>query len=201
MNAVPANVTRIILMAFALIFELVHLGWEHLNGGILAHHVLNRADLPAISNWWGVVLVPALTWFLIGRIQRRISKQVADNPSRFRLPPVVLAGFLGSLVYGAGLALAFTMNYEAVSYMFLGLFAVSILVPTYRAEYVLGFVFGMTFTFGAVLPIVIALLVASFSRLLHLFFGSVGRLIRNSRSPRPLPQPSPTETLRDQAPS
>jgi hypothetical protein len=189
MNTVTTNVTRIIITAFALIFELAHLGWEHLNGGVPAHHLLNRSDLPAISNWWGIFVVPALTWFLIGRIQRRISKQVPDNPRS--LPPVVLAGFFGSLAYGAALALAFTMNYEAVSYMFLGLFAVSLLAPTYRAEYVLGFVLGMTFTFGAVLPTVIALLVASFSRLVHLLFGSVWRLIRNGRSRRPLPRNVP----------
>jgi vacuolar-type H+-ATPase subunit I/STV1 len=183
MNSLPSNVSRIILTTFALIFELAHLGWEHLNGGVAAHHVLNRADLPAISNWWGVLLVPALTWFLVGRIQRRISKQAPYNPG---LPPVVLAGFLGSLVYGAALALAFTMNYGAVTYIFLGLFAVSLLLPTYRAEYVLGFVLGMSFTFGAVLPTVIALAVASFSGLLHFLFGAVWRFIRNDRSPRPL---------------
>jgi hypothetical protein len=185
MNAFPANVARIIAVALALIFELAHLGWEQLHGGVMAHHLLNRSDLPAISNWWGVVLVPALTWFLIGRTQRRVLKHGAVNPATFRFPPVVLAGFFASLAYGAGLALAFSMNYEAVSYMFLGLFAVSLLVPTYRAEYVLGFVLSMTFTFGAVLPTLIALLVASFSGLVHWLFGSLWRLLRNSRWLRP----------------
>jgi hypothetical protein len=191
MNALPANGRRIILTAFALIFELAHIGWEHLHGGVLAHHVLNRPDLPAISNWWGVLLLPALTWFVIGRIQGRVSRQAVNNPGRFRVTPLVLAGFFGSLAYGSGLALAFTMNHQAVSYIFLGLFAVSLLAPTYRSEYVLGFVLGMTFTFGAVLPTVIALLFASFSGFVHWLVGSVWRLIQHRRSPRPIPRKVP----------
>lgn len=168
MNAVPTNRTRVVVTAAALIFELAHLAWEHFNGGVLAHHLLNRADLPAISNWWGLLVIPALTWFLTGRIQRRISKR-----------GVALTGFLGALAYGAMLALAFTLQHAALTYIFLALFAISVIVPTYRAEYVLGFVLGMTFTFGAVLPTIIALVIASFSRLVHLLAGLVLRLVRS----------------------
>ena len=174
MNAVPANRTRAAFTVFALLFELAHLAWEHFNGGVLAHHLLNRADMPAISNWWGVLVIPALTWFLIGRIERRVSKR-----------GVAMAGFLSALVYGAVLALAFTLNHAALTYIFLALFAISVIVPTYRAEYVLGFVLGMTFTFGAVLPTIVALVIASFSRLVHLLSGFVWRLIRSDKSARP----------------
>lgn len=166
-------------MACALIFELAHLGWEHTHGGVVAHHILNRADLPAIANWWGVLLVPALTWFLVGRIQRRIAQQPGVNSGSDLRPPAILAGFLGSLAYGATLAFAFTMNSPAVSYVFLGLFAVSLLVRTYRAQYVLGFVLGMTFTFGAVLPTAIAMVVAAFAGLVELLIRSVRRLFPN----------------------
>ena len=174
MNAAPANRTRLVLTVFALIFELAHLAWEHFNGGVLAHHLLNRADMPAISNWWGVLVIPALTWFLTGRIQRRVSKR-----------GVVLAGFLSALAYGAMLALAFKLNHPALPYVFMALFAISVIVPTYRAEYVLGFVLAMTLTFGAVLPTIIALVIASFSRLVHLLFGFVWRFIGPGRSSRP----------------
>ncbi|MDB5935911.1 MAG: hypothetical protein JWQ01_3255 [Massilia sp.] len=187
MNAFPANRMRLILTAGALLFELTHLGWERLHGGVAAHHFLNRADLPAISNWWGVLLVPALTWFLVGRILRRIAKQAGATSAESHLPRAILAGFLGALAYGAGLALAFTTNSPVVSYVFLGLFAVSVFARTYRAQYVLGFVLGMTLTFGAVLPTVIALVVASFAGLVHLFIGFARRLLRNSRRTPPLP--------------
>lgn len=174
MPPIPASVTRITLTAVALLLELAHLGWEHTHGGVPSHHLLNSADLPAISNWWGAVLIPALTWFLVGRIQLRFSS---------RRLPLVLAGFLCALAYGAGLALAFTIESPAVSYVFLGVFAISLLVPTYRAEYVLGFVLGMTFTFGAVLPTLIASVIALFSGLVHFLFRTAKRLIQNRRSP------------------
>jgi hypothetical protein len=188
MNAVPSNRTRATLTVFALMFELAHLAWEHFNGGVLAHHLLNRADMPAISNWWGVLVIPALTWFLTGRIQRRGAKRGGDMFGSARLPVAVLAGFFGALAYGAVLALAFTVNHAALAYIFLALFAISVIVPTYRAEYVLGFVLAMTFTFGAVLPTIIALVIASFSRLVHLVAGYAWRLVRHGRSPRAMPR-------------
>ncbi|WP_206085723.1 hypothetical protein [Massilia polaris] len=188
MNAVPANRTRAILTVFALMLELAHLAWEHFNGGVVAHHLLNRADMPAISNWWGVLVIPALTWSLTGLIQRRISKRGGNTLGSARLGPAVLAGLFGALAYGAVLAIAFTLNHAALTYIFLALFAISVIVPAYRAEYVLGFVLAMTFTFGAVLPAIMALVIASFSRLVHSLSGFVWRLIRHGRSPRPLPR-------------
>lgn len=185
MHAFPANRTRFLLAAAALLFELAHLGWEHTHGGVALHHLLNRADLPAISNWWGVLLIPALTWFLTGRILRRIGARNGVTSPAARLP--ILAGFVGALAYGAGLSLAFTLNSPVVSTVFLGLFAVSVLVRSYRAQYVLGFVLGMTFTFGAVLPTAIALVVASFAGLVHLLVDSVRGLVRNSRRSGRLP--------------
>ena len=187
MTALPANLARIIFTGLALLLELGHLGWEHFNGGVPSHHLLNRADLPAISNWWGALAIPVLTWFLIGRIQFRNTQREADGsdaPQRF---PSVLAGFLAALAYGAAIALAFTMNSAAVSYIFLGVFAISLLVPTYRAEYVLGFVFGMTFTFGAVLPTIVASVVALFASVVHFVIRALRRLIHNNRAPAPAP--------------
>ena len=171
MNALPAHVTRLMLTALALVFELAHLSWEYAHGGVLAHHLLNRAALPAISNWWGILLIPALTWYLVSRMQRRLAQRGASTRA-------VLAGFLASLAYGAALALAFSMGQELVTYLFLGLFVMALLAPAYRAEYVLGFVLGMTLTFGAVLPTIIACVIAALSRLTHWLFGSVWRLIQ-----------------------
>jgi hypothetical protein len=35
--------------------------WEHLQGGVLSHHLRNDPELPAISNWWGGLLVPSIS--------------------------------------------------------------------------------------------------------------------------------------------
>lgn len=181
-----ASARRTAITIAALVFEMAHLGWEHLHGGVAAHHLLNRADLPAISNWWGLLLIPALAWILVGRVQWRLARQSARSFRRPRLPGAVLAGFAGALGYGVTLALAFTTSYHGLEYVFLGAFAVALLVPVYRAEFVLGFIVGMTFTFGAVLPTILAVVIACFARLAHAILGLASRLVRRNHAPRPL---------------
>jgi len=145
-----------------MLAELAHLAWEHSHGGVISHHILHRADMPAISNWWGALLLPALAWFLAGRIQRRIGQST--------LPMSVVAGFVGSLLFGILLAVAFTNHFQSLaSYLFLGLILLAVLLPVYRAECVLGFVLGMTFTFGAVLPTVVGSIIGALSAAIHLF--------------------------------
>jgi hypothetical protein len=163
---------RITLAAAGLAAELLHLAWEYFHGGVMAHHFLNSKDMPAISNWWGVLLVPALTWFLAGRIERRLAGQEGGG---LRVPPSIWAGFAGALAYGAMLALSFKLQVGDTGLIFLGIFALSLVLPTYRAEYVLGFVLGMAFTFGAILPTIIASVVAAISALVHWVLRAVWR--------------------------
>jgi hypothetical protein len=150
---------RLYLTVLATLAELAHLTWEHYHGGVLTHHVLHRPDLPAISNWWGALLIPALAFFLSGRIDKRA-------PS--------YAAFFGSMLFGALLSAAFVSGHDAIlSYMFLGVSVIALVLPIYRAENVLGFVLGMTFTFGAVLPTAVGSVVAMLSAASH-------RLVRHT---------------------
>lgn len=182
-NSSRPNFVRSGFTAAALSFELLHLCLEYLNGEVVSHHLLANPDLPAISNWWGLVVIPTLAWFLVGRIQSRIQTQNAYQAGVPRIPGAIMAAFTASLAYGAALSFAFMNNFEGIAYIFFAVFAVSLVVPTYRAEYILGFVLGMTFTFGAVLPVIIATVIAVFSRTVHAVFGYVVRLIRRSPSP------------------
>lgn len=149
--------------------------WEHTDGGVASHHFLNRADMPAISNWWGGLLLPVLTWFLVGRIHHRGVRLRGERIGAAKYLPGVAAAFAGALLYGVLLSAFFTLEYSAfTSYMFQGLFLLALFLPVYRAEYVLGFVVGMTFTFGAVLPTVIGSLIAVMSAAL---FGYVRPIV------------------------
>ena len=160
---------RAYFTALVLLAELAHLAWEHFHGGVRSHHILNRADLPAISNAWGMLLLPALTWFLAGRIQRRVALQSSANTVAPTMPLSIIAGFLVALLVGIALSVAFTMGNEAVaSYIAQGIVALAILLPIYRAECLLGFVLGMTFTFGGVLPTAIGSVFAGLSAVMHL---------------------------------
>ncbi|MCC2973864.1 hypothetical protein [Massilia sp. IC2-476] len=171
----PAPQSRLILAATALAAELCHLGWEYTHGGVPAHHLLNNPDLPAISNWWGLLVVPLLVWLLVGRIQRRAAS-LTQGGSRGRFFTQVRLRFGAALLWGAALAIAFTLGHPAVTWIFFGAFAAGLVAHAYRAEYVLGFALGMTFTFGAVLPVLIASVIAACSFAVHLVLGAALRL-------------------------
>lgn len=170
--------TRLLLTGLILLAELLHLGWEYWHGGVKSHHLLNRPDLPAISNGWGLLLLPLLTWFLLGRIQDRVVTRSVGVDNERKLPVDVIAGFVGSLCYGAVLALAFMQGREDLSsYLFLGMLLAALLLPVYRPEYILGFILGLTFTFGAILPTIVTSLVAAVSAALHFLRRQLIRLI------------------------
>ena len=71
------------------------LAWNHYHGGVPSHHILHREDLPAISNWWGGLLLPLLTWFLLYRIQKRLMR---DNVEKSKVSKPREIYFMGSLV-------------------------------------------------------------------------------------------------------
>ena len=160
---------RLSLTALILLAEFAILAWEHFHGGVRSHHILNRSDLPEISNWWGALLLPVLAWFLFGRIQRRMSVHSGEMGAPSRAPASIVAGFAGALLFSALLSVSFTSGHENISsFVFQGMFVLAVLLPVYRAECLLGFVLGMTFTFGAILPTAIGSLVAAFSAAIHL---------------------------------
>ena len=179
MTAQQLHRLRLSLTALVMLAEFAHLAWEHSHGGVVSHHLLNRSDLPAISNWFGAILLPALTWFLTGRIQRRILLPSGGNGSAAMFPVGIIVGFLGSLILGVLLSVAFTNGHENVaSYLFGSMLLAAVLLPVYRAECVLGFVLGMTFTFGAVLPTAIGSILAALSAVIHLIFRAILLRIR-----------------------
>ncbi|MDI1324799.1 MAG: hypothetical protein PSV36_18790 [Algoriphagus sp.] len=142
--------TRLYFTGFATLAIGALLTWNHFNGGVPSHHVLANENLPLISNWWGGILIPALTWFLTYRIQNRIyspgSRGTANKLKQ------TLYRFGSALAFGTLIAVFFSIGSDMPGNMILGLIPLALFFPIYRAECLLGFVFGMTYTFGAVLP-------------------------------------------------
>ena len=145
------------------------LAWNHFHGGVPSHHILARKDLPEISNWWGGLLLPLLTWFLLYRIHKResINNSIKLNDTPFSLN--VMYGFVAAVFFGVLLSTLFTFGSPLTSYILLSVFPLAMFFPIYRAEYLLGFVIGMSFTFGAVLPTAIGSILALFSAVLYLY--------------------------------
>lgn len=176
MNEQQAKRIRIYLTVAVLLAEIGHLAWEHFHGGIASHHFLNRADMPAVSNGWGLLLLPAISWFLGGiALRRSIATAAAatinapgGQAEAAGLARGVFVGFFAELLFGASLAATFSLGYQDVtSILFFGILLLALVFRVYRAECVLGFVLGMTFTFGAILPALVASVTAVISAVAH----------------------------------
>lgn len=174
---------RLGLTVLATFAELAHLAWEHLDGGVVSHHFLDRSDLPSVSNGWGALLVPALTWMLLGRIRKRVVDRSERTPG---IPLAVVSGFVVAMLFGLAISISFTSGHDAIaSFVFPCMVVLAVLLPGYRAECVLGFVLAMTYTFGAVLPTFIATVLAAASAIVHLGVRPLlARLWASLRRPR-----------------
>jgi hypothetical protein len=148
--------TRIIYTGIVTILIWGHLAWDYFHEGVPTHHILHREDLPGISNWWGGIVLPLFTWFLLYLIQNNMND---NDKSNINSSPIqFLYRFLGALLFGILLSFFFTIGSEIPGYMMIGIILLSFFIPLYRPEYLLGFVLGMTYTFGAILPIGIGII-------------------------------------------
>jgi hypothetical protein len=164
-------------LGLALLATAAHLGWEFTHGGVKTHHLLARGDLPGVSNWWGVLTLPLLGWIA--------SRSVTDRARAGRGTVTnAVAALSGSLLVGAALSLSFAAGYESVtSGLFYGAVVVGLVLPIYRGEYIFGFVLGMTFVFGSVLPMVAVLIAGGTSAVAHfLVRPAFAVLLRKVRS-------------------
>ncbi|KQC01340.1 outer membrane beta-barrel family protein [Pedobacter sp. Hv1] len=150
--------------------------WNHFHGGVVSHHLLHRKDLPKISDWWSGLLLPLLTFLLTYRIQKRLVKD--NNTSPLKFPKNILYGCCSALVYGIALSTFFALGYSKITgYLFNAIILLAFLFPIYRAEYLLGFVLGMTFTFGAFISITAGTIFVMISLILNLYVRRWGLLL------------------------
>lgn len=148
-------------LGLGLLIVTAHLGWEMTHGGVVTHHLLARSDLPGISNWWGLLVLPLLGW-LSSRVVTARARTVEDAARTAGL------AFIGSLLMGVAMAMPFAMGYDSVTpWVFLAALAAGLVVPTYRPEYAFGFVSGMVFVFGPVIPLIAVSIAASISAGAH----------------------------------
>ena len=158
--------TRLYFTVLVTLITFSMLIWQYLNAGVPSHHLLHRADLPAVSNWWGGLLLPALSWIMLGRIQKRILKQPPDKVDQYSIH--ILVGFVCALIYGGILSFAFINGYEEVSSaVFYGILFFALFLKVYREEYLLGFILSMSITFGAVLPTIFSAIIATVAAVIH----------------------------------
>lgn len=150
---------RIIFTGLVTILIWSHLAWDYFHDGVPTHHLFHSADFPGMSNWWGGIALPFITWFLLYRVQKRMNENENSNTDH-NLTQVVYR-FSGALIFGIVLSILFTLGSDAPGYMMIGIIVLSFFIPLFRAEYLLGYILGLAYTFGAIIPIVLGSILAT----------------------------------------
>ena len=149
-----------LLMAITL-FVITHLLWQHANGGVVSHHILYSTALPEISNWWSMVVLPALTWFVSVNLKSRVVFSRLDKSKTINNVRAVKLAFLVMLLLSALQSIGFVIHGVDVpltcTFMLL---VAGLILPIYRAECVLAYVVGSVLVFGAVMPFLIITVIA-----------------------------------------
>ena len=104
-------------------------------------------------------MVPMPAWIVINRINKRLEQQQLN---------LVILRFILALLFGILLSFLFVKNIEGINQIMLSLFFIAILTPLYKSEYLLGYVLGTAFTFGAAIPTIFgAILLGIYAILYH----------------------------------
>ena len=157
--------TRITITVIITLLIWGHIGWDYFHGGIPIHYVLQDKDLPGIPNWWGGIVLPIFTYFLLFRIHKRL--QVSDGKESLKQ---IGLRFLAGLLFAISISVCFMNDIMIVDYIMGVVFLMAFIFPIYKSEYFLGWVLGASFTFGAIIPI-------GFGSILCLLFFIIYQLV------------------------
>ena len=164
MNKTQLQQIRLVFTVVVTLAIWALLFWQFSHDGVPSHHFLHRADLPAMSNWWGGLILPTISWFLLSRINQRI---LAQEPPVQRYPLSIIAGFVLAFLYAGLISILFLNNSELTGQVVLGIFLIAVFIKVYREECVLGFIISMSYTFGAIIPFVFAIIFSIASALIY----------------------------------
>lgn len=174
LQSVITNRLQATTAAFILTFAFILR--EYFSGGVVSHNLLAREDLPAFSNWWGLLTVPLLFWIAVTLINRRQKKSVTLKSKNKEGEATVFKRFLAALAFGILMSILWEFRLESVlQYLILLPILLAFFTPVHLPEYLMGFVLGMIFTFGGVLPILIGLVLLIICFIIH----RVVRIIRS----------------------
>ncbi|NAY92178.1 hypothetical protein GTQ34_09625 [Muricauda sp. JGD-17] len=150
MNIILNTRTKLILTATATLFMLGMLLLEHSKGGVNSYHPLGNKDLPKISNWLSLLMIPVFSWLTLSSLQKR---NRSENNKQKPISKSQFYSFMGAVLFGILTTIAFYGQLGINSYLLVLTFVLALFIPIYRAEYYLGYVLGMIYGFGGVLPI------------------------------------------------
>jgi len=172
----PLNL-RIGITAVVTLLVWSHIAWDHFHGGIPTHYLLHDKNLPGIPNWLGGIALPFFTWFLLYRIHKRIDL-VKPNVTSESLQSVI-GRFLSAMGVSIAISIFFINEIGLIEYIMPSIFILAFFLPLYKSEYLLGWVLGSSFTFGAIIPIGFGSL---FTLIIYIFYVAPRAIIRYFKS-------------------
>jgi len=166
---------KLVFIALAACLALLHILWEYFNGGVVIHHPGADASNPGISNWWGLVTYPALAWAALSIMERRKTSREDDTATAGH-PVLQTPYFLAGLAFGLLASVLWQFGQEDIlQYVMLMPWVVALFLRIYLPETTLGFVLGMTYTFGGVLPVIFSLVIQAVGFLVYAVFNMGGK--------------------------
>ena len=155
MNITLNSKTKITITAIVLVFVSGLLLLEHLQGGVGSHYLFASKDMPKMSNWWGLLIVPSMTWILLSLMQKNHKGPDGEQRPVYKQE---INGFIGAFLFGITMTILYYNSPDLPGYFMLMTFALALFLPIYRPQYFLGFMLSMTYGFGGVLPVIFGLI-------------------------------------------
>ncbi|WP_343485941.1 hypothetical protein [Allomuricauda sp. d1] len=159
---------RLIITLVITVLVWAHVLWDYTHGGIPVHYLFMNENMPPFPNWLGAIILPFFTWVLLYRIHKRVD--APDAKDTFRL---AISRFFTALVVAGSIAICFELGIEIPGFVLLGILGLGVALPLYKSEFLLGWVLGLSYTFGAMIPMLFAIVLAG---VLFLFY-KLGRAV------------------------
>ncbi len=152
-----------------ILYSWLLIAWDYFHGGVSTHYLLHDKDMPGISNWWGLILVPLISFISFMRIGKRQSRNPEESNRK------VAVRFLLAIAFSITLSILFFQSSDVGDYLMLVVFLLSFWFPLYKTEFYLGFFIGSIYTFGAFIPGLAGLILIG----IYFLFYTTRKAIRN----------------------
>jgi len=169
---------RIIITLIITLLVWGHVIWDYFHGGIPVHYLFMDENMPPMPDWLGAIILPFYSWVALGQIHKRVD---APEPKDSYL--TVFLRFLLALGVALTIAICFENGIEIPGYVLLSIFVFAFFFPLYRAEFVMGWVLGLSYTFGAIIPMLFGLVFAGLFFVLYTIGQAVIGVFKTDPSP------------------
>ena len=168
---------RLLITIIVTLLVWSHILWDYFHGGIPVHHLFMDENMPPLPNWLGGFILPFFTWVALYRIHKRVD--APDAKDTFHL---AIGRFFVALLVAVGISVCFENGIEIPGYILYSIFVLAFIFPLYRAEYILGWVLGCSYTFGAMIPMMFGIVLAGVFFVLYKIGRAIAMVFKSKKA-------------------